>query len=538
MPCDEDEFERLHIQHYICRFIWQKNYSAPIKEKLESGGALILDVGCGPGTWVIEMANEFPKSHYTGIDICPIYPRDQIPPNVNFLECNILDGLPYHNNTFDHIHVRYLITAFSELDWQIALKELVRVTKVGGIIEIVEDEIEPRNDGPISRLLFSAFFSDLRSRNIDFTVFNHMIDMLLATQQLEDLKLEEISAPFGKWAGRIGTLLSENTGQIFRTFRSKFSSTLGLEQEEYDKLVEAWYNELNEIGEKTYLTLNELIENVLANAQLKESRFVSRQVYYSLGRKECLRGSLREAIVTEANDLASRACVLHLTRPQLTSKGIDKGAGKSTLVNLLLGESHDEGTFKVSAGMGNSRNLTIVDTPGIFDTNNPDDITFKEIARTVHKCVHGVKAILFVFEAKRFTEEQRNVLNGINIFLGEGAMNYMITVFSHATKKQNQDRNEMQEAWNSPVSSFIENIGMIMKTKDVFTTEAFEAARREQEKIRREREKEEGRARAEYEEKLRNEGKEKADKAFQEKMDNMRNEYEKKTGGIFEENDR
>ncbi|RHZ87489.1 hypothetical protein Glove_34g39 [Diversispora epigaea] len=246
MPCDEDEFERLHIQHYICRFIWQKNYSAPIKEKLESGGALVLDVGCGPGTWVIEMANEFPKSHYTGIDICPIYPRDQIPPNVNFLECNILDGLPYHDNTFDYIHVRYLITAFSELDWQIALKELVRVTKVGGIIEIVEDEIEPRNDGPISRLLFSAFFSDLRSRNIDFTVFNHMIDMLLATQQLEDLKLEEISAPFGKWAGRIGTLLSENTGQIFRTFRSKFSSYLGLEQEEYDKLVEAWYNELNE----------------------------------------------------------------------------------------------------------------------------------------------------------------------------------------------------------------------------------------------------------------------------------------------------
>ncbi|CAG8795934.1 436_t:CDS:2, partial [Racocetra fulgida] len=38
-----------------------------------------------------------------------------------------------------------------------------------------------------------------------------------------------------------------------------------------------------------------------------------------------LRGSLREAIVSEAKDVAARACALHLTRPQFTSKGIDRG---------------------------------------------------------------------------------------------------------------------------------------------------------------------------------------------------------------------
>ncbi|CAI2167340.1 13101_t:CDS:2 [Funneliformis geosporum] len=246
LPCDDDELDRLHVQHYICRHIWQRNYSAPVKERLGAGGAHVLDVGCGPGTWLIEMANEFPRSHFTGIDISPVFPREAKPDNANFLEANLLDGLPFENDSFDYIHMRFLIAAFSKSEWETAINELVRVTKVGGIIEIVEDEIEPRNDGPISRLLFSAFFSDLKSRQIDVTAYSHMTDLLGATECLTDIKKEEITAQFGKWAGRVGTLLANNTGILFRTFRARFSSILELENDEYDKLVEAWYQELNE----------------------------------------------------------------------------------------------------------------------------------------------------------------------------------------------------------------------------------------------------------------------------------------------------
>ncbi|CAG8598753.1 11113_t:CDS:2, partial [Racocetra fulgida] len=138
MPCDDDELDRLHVLHYICRFIWKCNYSAPIHDKLSSGGALVLDVGCGTGTWVVEMANEFPRSHFTGIDISPVFPREAKPENVLFAEANLLDA-------------------------------------------------------------------------------------------------EEISTSFGKWAAN-----------IFRTFRTKFSSFLGLEPDEYDKLLEAWCCELND----------------------------------------------------------------------------------------------------------------------------------------------------------------------------------------------------------------------------------------------------------------------------------------------------
>ncbi|CAG8557246.1 5090_t:CDS:2 [Ambispora leptoticha] len=244
-----------------------------------------------------------------------------------------------------------------------------------------------------------------------------------------------------------------------------------------------------------------------------------------------------------------------------------QGAGKSTLGNLLLGKPHDEGPFKVSAGMESCTQVCgeaevtivgekykLVDTPGIFDTQKPNEEVFNEIARTVHICAYGVKAILFVFEAKRFTEEQKNVLEGIRCFLGESAMDYIIPIFSHATKKQNENRDEMRKTWNQTVSSFIRILGgrwgispnsdyfppessvhkarlteiqdFIASTRGVYTTEAFEFARQEQEKNRREREEEEKRANAQYEENLRKEGKKQAEEKFKAKESESLSEME------------
>ncbi|CAG8538325.1 1745_t:CDS:2 [Dentiscutata heterogama] len=254
---------------------------------------------------------------------------------------------------------------------------------------------------------------------------------------------------------------------------------------------------------------------------------------------------------------------------KVLNKKKSKGAGKSTLGNLLLGQPHDDGPFIVSERMDSctqicgesevtidGQKFTIVDTPGIFDTNRPNEEIYEEIAKVIQKCAYGIKAILFVFEAKRFTKEQGNVLNGIRAFLGEGALNYIIAVFSHATKKQNEDKDEMRKAWNPAISTFIGSIGnrwgispnsdyfppehekhqlrlreikdFIISTPGFYTTDMLESARRDQERIQREKQEEERRIRTEYEERLRREGKEKADKAFQEEMIRMRNEFEQK----------
>ncbi|EXX67588.1 hypothetical protein RirG_112980 [Rhizophagus irregularis DAOM 197198w] len=86
------------------------------------------------------------------------------------------------------------------------------------------------------------------------------------------------------------------------------------------------------------------------------------------------------------------------------------GAGKSTLGNLMLRTSENENpTFFVSDSFLsatknscsanykiNEETYNIVDTPGVFDTEDLDTVILEEIARTIQKCAYGVKAILFV----------------------------------------------------------------------------------------------------------------------------------------------
>ncbi|CAJ0925831.1 7695_t:CDS:10 [Entrophospora sp. SA101] len=166
----------------------------------------------------------------------------------------------------------------------------------------------------------------------------------------------------------------------------------------------------------------------------------------------------------------SEGSEINFTSPVILLIGIT-GAGKSTLGNLLLDQPYDKGPFEVSSGMESCMQkcgtstlkidgvaYKLVDTPGIFDTQRVTDEILTEIAKTIHKCAYSVKAILFVFEARWFTEEQKSVLQNINLFLGEGTIDYIIAIFSHATKKQNASRDEMRNAWNSTVSSFIRRL--------------------------------------------------------------------------------
>lgn len=43
--------------------MFQWNFISPVHESFSSGEKLkVLDIGCGPGTWIMEMATEYPNS--------------------------------------------------------------------------------------------------------------------------------------------------------------------------------------------------------------------------------------------------------------------------------------------------------------------------------------------------------------------------------------------------------------------------------------------------------------------------------------------
>ena len=93
------------------------------------------------------MALDYSVSIFVGIDIAPLFPENY-PPNMVFLKCDIMDGLPFPDNTFDFVRQAFVIIC---MDWQSwkekVVKELIRVTKPGGYIEIMDTDDETMNLG-------------------------------------------------------------------------------------------------------------------------------------------------------------------------------------------------------------------------------------------------------------------------------------------------------------------------------------------------------------------------------------------------------
>jgi ubiquinone/menaquinone biosynthesis C-methylase UbiE len=125
---------------------------------MHSSDTLVLDLGCGPGTWLMvclsitctrkissnilyilqDIATEYPSSQFIGVDMCDVFPNNIRPPNVSFQVGNALERLPFADNTFDFVNIRLFIIALMKHEWSIVVQEVYRILKPGGFIQMVE----------------------------------------------------------------------------------------------------------------------------------------------------------------------------------------------------------------------------------------------------------------------------------------------------------------------------------------------------------------------------------------------------------------
>src|ERR1043165_6558905 len=87
------------------------------------------------------MATNYPHVKFTGIDISPIQPSQVKPENFNFIQTNLLDGLPFADDTFDFVFQRLLVASIPKDKWPLVINELTRVLKPGGYLEVNHAEI-------------------------------------------------------------------------------------------------------------------------------------------------------------------------------------------------------------------------------------------------------------------------------------------------------------------------------------------------------------------------------------------------------------
>ena len=106
-----------------------------------------LDIACGPGAWVMEMAYSYPNMQVTGIDISTIMTRYaqaqatvQQLDNAQFIVMDATQPLDFHDNSFDLVNAR-LIDGFMPKDaWSQTIGEMMRILRPGGIMRITESD--------------------------------------------------------------------------------------------------------------------------------------------------------------------------------------------------------------------------------------------------------------------------------------------------------------------------------------------------------------------------------------------------------------
>lgn len=128
------------------------------------------------------------------------------------------------------------------------------------------------------------------------------------------------------------------------------------------------------------------------------------------------------------------------------------GSGKSSTGNTILSGCHfttddsmDPVTSSCQKNKANvgGRNISIIDTPGLFDTS----ITNEELKSEIEKCVYmsapGPHVFLLVIRLDvKFTDEEKNAVKWIHENFGEDAIKYTIILFTHADALKHKSLHE------------------------------------------------------------------------------------------------
>lgn len=105
----------------------------------------VLDLGCGPGEWVQQVASLHPLAQVTGMDISTImlaYAKAQASAaqvsNAHFIQGTLLETFDLPANTFDLVNERLLGAVLRRERWPGFLQECLRITRPGGWIRVTE----------------------------------------------------------------------------------------------------------------------------------------------------------------------------------------------------------------------------------------------------------------------------------------------------------------------------------------------------------------------------------------------------------------
>ncbi|XP_045898546.1 GTPase IMAP family member 7-like [Micropterus dolomieu] len=144
------------------------------------------------------------------------------------------------------------------------------------------------------------------------------------------------------------------------------------------------------------------------------------------------------------------------------------GVGKSSLANTIFGEeqfeiddSFNSGTRKCQAETRsvNGRSITLIDTPGFFDTDRSEEEMKSEIVSCIVKSAPGPHAFLILLKLEKVTEHEQAVINKIIEYFSEEAFKYAIVLFTHGDQLRKGQKIEDHVQKNEYMSELVKKCG-------------------------------------------------------------------------------
>ncbi len=253
MPKDKLEGDRLEIQHHLFKLAAGGLYRAPLRQVRN-----MLDVGCGTGTWGREMAQQFPQARVIGFDIDPSLPERAIeilgpsgrfPTNFSFQVADALKPFPFADEEFDFVHARLISPFVPIARWPDVTREMMRVLRRGGLIELVELEQTPQTPSAAFNQIGQMGVRLMEQRGLHVGVGDALIGYLqqAGAQRIQQRKFVLGQGKSPSETQRQQRLLATDMLAAQANFKP-IALKLGLPEDEFDRLHEQAKEEVPRLG--------------------------------------------------------------------------------------------------------------------------------------------------------------------------------------------------------------------------------------------------------------------------------------------------
>lgn len=245
LPSDDREKDRNVLQHFMLKNAFGGCVYPPITDTLKVGGH-VLDVGCGSGSWCMDVAHEFPNANFLGIDIIPSFPESIYPSNCKFMIMDILkQPMPLEDDSFDLITMELMGMAIITSQWPGILADLRRILKPGGWIQWIEPDTQAWNSGPACSENIEKFRQVMNLRDLD-PYLPRKCESFLQRAEYDNVKRQFISLPLGDWGGPLGKVMATNCVEIMASMGPLFRASFGWTSEYLERRVELMLLDMKE----------------------------------------------------------------------------------------------------------------------------------------------------------------------------------------------------------------------------------------------------------------------------------------------------